>query len=73
VVQPLSYLNQFTAGSIRRLMETVGFESVRSKPFAGAEGDGFLRVTAFKPVFVGDEAFRSEALHFDFPLKKRRQ
>jgi len=22
---------------------------------------------------VGDEAFRSEALHFDFPLKKRRQ
>ena len=49
---PLSYLNQFTAGSIRRLMETVGFESVRSKPFGGTEGDGFLRVTAFKPVLA---------------------
>jgi hypothetical protein len=33
-------------------METAGFESVHCKPFGGAENDGFLRVTAFKPVLA---------------------
>jgi SAM-dependent methyltransferase len=47
---PLNYINQFNSSSIRRLMETAGFEGITCKPFGGPENDGFLRVTAFKPV-----------------------
>jgi 2-polyprenyl-3-methyl-5-hydroxy-6-metoxy-1,4-benzoquinol methylase len=47
---PMSYLNHFTAASVQRLLETVGFGRVKPTLFGGPEEDGFLRVVAYRPV-----------------------